>query len=163
MSSTSAYTALGQYLIGKEKSDRENTKLKDAAVCGSIVNFKSLVSRGYNPYRPDNDGKMPFEWAEDQEKFKELSAEWIHQLAFDMNPDTFSDDSDDEDRKKTLEKVVQYVVQVDGHELAMLREHLSSMRNNDEEDEDEKTPRRYVQSTDDPMCDHNYLSNSRGD
>lgn len=59
----------------------------------------------------------------------------IHQLAVEINPDI--SDSDADDRAKTFTEVAEYIERADGHQLAMLREHMSSMSHSeDSEDSD---------------------------
>lgn len=84
--------ALGYYLVGAEISDRINEKLKNAAISGSMDEYEKLIIQGYNPYRVDKDGKMPFEYAEDQETFCILASNWIGKLAYNTNPDTIKND-----------------------------------------------------------------------
>ena len=79
-------TSLGEYLVGKEISDRENNKLKTAVMLDDFSKYQELIQKGYNPFRVDADGKRPYEYSADV-KYLEASSEWIGQLAFCMNPD----------------------------------------------------------------------------
>jgi hypothetical protein len=102
MSSFSAndmFQELSNYVIGREKFNRVNSKLKDAAISNNQVLYQKFIMAGYNPYRKDNNGKLPFEYSDDPNKFFKISNDWLSVLAYDSNPDlmTCEDDVNDED------------------------------------------------------------------
>jgi len=90
------FSELSNYIIGKEKKDRFNTKLKDAVVENNTGLYHELIMDGYNPYRKDKDGKMSFEYS-DNLKFFKLAQGWLYVLAFEDRPElSFIDISDSE-------------------------------------------------------------------
>ena len=96
-SATDMFQELSNYVIGREKSNRDNTKLKDAAIANNSVLYQKLIMDGYNPYRKDKDGKLPFEYSEDPIKFFKISNEWLSVLAYDGNPDLMEYKGEDEE------------------------------------------------------------------
>jgi hypothetical protein len=48
--------------------------------------FKKLLGNDINPFRKDNTGKRPFDYASNL-SFEYFCNDWIGALAFNMNPD----------------------------------------------------------------------------
>jgi len=74
------FIVLGNFIIGDEREDWQNQKLKEAVLAGDYDQYQSLIRRGYNPYRKDDESKMSFEYASDLKYFNEAHA-WITVLA----------------------------------------------------------------------------------
>ena len=78
--------ALGVFLVGAEKVDRDNTKLKDSVIANDLVAYKQWINKGYNPFRMDAEYKRPYEYSENKE-FERLASEWVNELAYSLNPE----------------------------------------------------------------------------
>jgi hypothetical protein len=87
---------LGIYIVGNEKHDQNNTKLKDAVLAGNLETYKHFIRVGYNPYRTDAKGIRSYEHSKET-KYVEAALEWVHQLASCTHPHRINlPDSDDE-------------------------------------------------------------------